>query len=39
MDLITTAPSVVYKLNLTDGSTITIDNPTNYPDPTLIASA
>ena len=39
LDLITTAPSVVYKLKLTDGSVITIDNPTNYPDPTLIASA
>ena len=39
LDLITTAPSVVYKLNLTDGSTITIDNPTNYPDPTLIQRA
>ena len=37
LDLITTAPSVVYKLKLTDGSVITIDNPTNYPDPTLIA--
>ena len=33
LDLITTAPSVVYKLTLTDGSVITIDNPTNYPDP------
>ena len=39
LDLITTAPSVVYKLKLTDGSVITIDNPTNYPDPTLIQSA
>ena len=39
LDLITTAPSVVYRLKLTDGSDITIDNPTNYPDPTLIASA
>ena len=39
LDLITTAPSVVYKLKLTDGSVITIDNPTNYPDPTLIHSA
>ena len=39
LDLITTAPSVVYKLTLTDGSVITIDNPTNYPDPTLIQSA
>ena len=39
LDLITTAPSVVYNLKLTDGSVITIDNPTNYPDPTLIQSA
>ena len=39
LDLITTAPSVVYRLKLTDGSEITIDNPTNYPDPTLIQSA
>ncbi len=31
LDLITTAPSVIYKLDLTDGTTITIDNPTNYP--------
>ncbi|MCD7796853.1 MAG: translation elongation factor 4 [Clostridiales bacterium] len=33
LDLITTVPSVVYKLYLTDGSMIEIDNPTNYPDP------
>lgn len=39
LDLITTAPSVIYKVNLTDGSTVYIDNPTNYPDPALIASA
>ena len=39
LDLITTAPSVVYKLRLTDGREISIDNPTNYPDPSLIASA
>ena len=39
LDLITTAPSVVYKLKLTDGKEISIDNPTNYPDPTLIQSA
>ena len=39
LDLITTAPSVVYHLTLTNGETITIDNPTNYPDPSLIASA
>ncbi len=39
MDLITTAPSVVYKIELTDGSTVFIDNPTNYPDPAVIAQA
>ena len=39
LDLITTAPSVVYKVNLTDGTTVMIDNPTNYPDPAVIASA
>ncbi len=39
LDLITTAPSVVYRVNLTDGSTIYIDNPTNYPDVSLIDSA
>jgi len=39
LDLITTAPSVVYKLNMTSGETIEIDNPTNYPDPSLIESA
>lgn len=39
LDLITTAPSVIYKVNLTDGSTVYIDNPTNYPDPANISSA
>ena len=39
LDLVTTAPSVVYYLNLTDGTRLRIDNPTNYPDPTLIESA
>ncbi len=39
LDLITTAPSVVYYLNLTDGKRVRIDNPTNYPDPSVIASA
>jgi GTP-binding protein LepA len=39
LDLITTAPSVIYKVNLTDGTTVMIDNPSNYPDPALIASA
>ncbi|MCL1963696.1 MAG: elongation factor 4, partial [Firmicutes bacterium] len=32
LDLITTAPSVVYELTRLDGETITIDNPTNLPD-------
>ncbi len=31
LDLVTTAPSVVYKVVKTDGETITIDNPTNLP--------
>ncbi len=39
LDLITTAPSVIYKLHMNDGSVMNIDNPTNYPDPTLIAEA
>ena len=39
LDLITTAPSVVYKIHLTSGETRLIDNPTNYPDPATIASA
>ena len=39
LDLITTAPSVVYKIKLTSGEELSIDNPTNYPDPAAIASA
>ena len=39
LDIITTAPSVVYKLHLMNGSTVEIDNPTNYPDPGTIMSA
>ena len=38
LDLVTTVPSVVYKINLSDGSTVEIDNPTHYPDPATIAS-
>ena len=38
LDLVTTVPSVVYKINMTDGSTVEIDNPTHYPDPASIAS-
>ncbi len=39
LDLITTAPSVIYRITYTDGRTVMIDNPSNYPDPALIASA
>jgi GTP-binding protein LepA len=39
LDLVTTAPSVEYKFTLTSGETITVDNPTNYPDPAIIAEA
>ena len=39
LDLITTAPSVVYKITKTNGETLSIDNPTNYPDPATIQSA
>ncbi len=39
LDLITTAPSVVYKIELTDGTTIFVDNPTNYPSVCNIASS
>ena len=39
LDLVTTAPSVVYKLTMTNGETVMIDNPTNYPDPAQIQTA
>ena len=39
LDLITTAPSVVYHITLTNGELLRIDNPTNYPDPATIAGA
>ena len=39
LDLITTAPSVIYKVTLTNGEVKFIDNPTNYPDPGQIQSA
>ncbi len=39
LDLVTTAPSVEYKFLLTNGETVTVDNPTNYPDPAVIAEA
>ncbi|OYW13313.1 MAG: elongation factor 4, partial [Rhodospirillales bacterium 12-54-5] len=36
LDLITTAPSVVYKLHMTDGREIELHNPADYPDVTKI---
>lgn len=36
IDLITTAPSVIYHVYLTDGSSLNIDNPSNMPDPQKI---
>lgn len=39
LDLITTAPSVIYRVTMTNGDVEMIDNPTNYPDPALIQLA
>jgi GTP-binding protein LepA len=36
MDLITTAPTVVYEVQMRDGSVITVDNPSKMPDPSKI---
>ncbi len=36
LDLVTTAPSVVYKVTKTDGEVVNIDNPTNLPSPSEI---
>lgn len=36
IDLITTAPSVIYNVFLTDGSEVRVDNPSNMPDPQKI---
>lgn len=36
VDIISTAPSVIYRFTLRDGTTKEIDNPVYYPDPTLI---
>ncbi|MFJ7746241.1 translation elongation factor 4 [Peribacillus sp. NPDC097295] len=36
IDLITTAPSVIYDVILTDGTSIKVDNPSNMPDPQKI---
>jgi len=39
LDLITTLPSVIYKVRKTDGTEVLVDNPHNYPDPASIAQA
>ena len=39
LDLITTLPSVIYKVTRTDGSQVNVDNPHNYPDPSVIQEA
>ncbi|MCQ2508952.1 MAG: translation elongation factor 4 [Lachnospiraceae bacterium] len=36
LDLVTTAPSVIYKVHKTDGTCIDLTNPTNLPDPSEI---
>lgn len=36
LDLVTTSPSVIYRVKLLSGETITIDNPANMPDPSEI---
>ncbi len=38
LDLVTTAPSVIYKINLTNGEQMWLDNPTNMPPVTNIES-
>jgi GTP-binding protein LepA len=38
VDIITTAPSVIYKVNMRDGSQIELHNPVDLPDQTLILS-
>src|SRR4029077_2206549 len=37
LDLVTTAPSVVYKVKMTDGTEMKLHNPADYPDPMKIA--
>src|ERR1700755_3207349 len=38
LDLITTAPGVRYKITMTDGSVLEVDNPSRWPEPTNIES-
>lgn len=37
LDLVTTAPGVVYKVHCTNGEVIELTNPSNLPDPSVIA--
>lgn len=37
VDIISTAPSVIYKFTMNDGTTKEVDNPAHYPDPATIA--
>ncbi len=39
LDLITTAPSVIYRITKTNGDVVFIDNPSNYPTPDEISEA
>ena len=39
LDLITTLPSVIYRITKTDGTVVMVDNPQNYPDPAVIELA
>ena len=39
LDLVTTSPSVEYRITLSTGETVMVDNPTNYPDPSRIVKA
>ena len=39
LELVTTLPSVIYKVVKSDGSVVMVDNPHNYPDPTQILEA
>ena len=38
LDLVTTAPSVVYKVKMVDGTSMELHNPADYPDPMKIES-
>ncbi|MCZ0856408.1 hypothetical protein OCL90_14805, partial [Enterococcus faecalis] len=35
LELVTTAPSVIYHVNITDGTTVVVDNPADFPEPVM----